>query len=579
MEKHLDINSYFAIIKLDSGWLICLPAKSQPLKAGFNQKNMKKVALYCRLSSKAEEQGTLQSQVSELREVWKNHQIVGEYLDDGWSGEVLERPGLDKLRSDGKAGLLDIVSVHSIDRLSRNLYHQGIIVEELKKEGIEVFIKDKPIADSPEGKFLFNVLGAVAEFEKEKILERTRRGRIYKVKTKKILGYIPPYGYDYHRKTPEREGYFTINQKEAEVVRLIFDLYIQLQSMTAVQKELALKGIKPRKSEKWCRSVVSAVLRNEGYTGIGYYNKRQSIVIESGKRYQRKAKSGTRIRPKSEWLEVRFPKTIDEKVFKLAQTIRLKKFKPFGKSKYFYLLSGLVRCALCGSTFTGSYNGSPNKYTYYRCTDRRKRFPNPQHCRTKHMRADRIEPAVWSAVSEAVTDQRILSSHILQSADKAAEGGSSLEEKREELIRQKECLAFKKKRLDDLYFKGLKSIEDYEKQIGEFQAEENGIERDLKEIENREQQIICKSLVLQNINYFCNLAKQKVRSFGPVQKQEFLRYLLEEILLDSNTGTTKITGYVPVEKQDFEHLFAQLRSTNSVQMRPVSTVQKPCVNP
>jgi len=535
---------------------------------------MKKVAIYSRVSSQSQEQEqTIKSQISELREVWKDHQIVGEYLDDGWSGEVLIRPGLDKLRSDAKTGLFEIVSVHSIDRLSRNLYHQGIVVEELKKKGIEVFIKDKPIADSPEGKFLFNVLGAVAEFEKEKILERTRRGRIYKVKTKKILGYIPPYGYDYHKKTPGKEGYFTINRKEAEIVRLIFDLYIQLQSMTRVQKELALRGIRPRKSEKWCRSVVGAVLKNEGYTGTGFYNKRQSIVVENGKRYQRKAKSGTKIRPKSEWLEVRFPKIIDEKVFKVAQEIRLKKFKPFGKSKYFYLLSGLVRCALCGSTFTGSYNGSPKKYTYYRCTDRRKRFPNPQHCRTKHMRADRIEPGVWSTVIEAVTDERILSSHILQLADKTVEGGSSLKERKEELIRQKECLVFKKKRLDDLYFRGLKSIEEYEKQIGEFQAEENGIERELTEIESREKQVICKSLVLQNINYFCNLAKQKVQSFRPAQKQEFLRYLLEEILLDSNTGKTKITGYIPIEKPDFEHLFAQLESTNPVQMRPLSEVQ------
>lgn len=541
---------------------------------------MKKVAIYCRVSSQVQEQEqTIQSQISELKEVWKNHQIVEEYLDDGWSGEVLARPGLDKLREDAKAGLFDIVSVHSIDRLSRNLYHQGIIVEELKKKGIEVFIKDKPMADSPEGKFLFNVLGAVSEFEKEKILERTRRGRIYKVKTKKILGYIPPYGYDYHKKTPEREGFFSVNQKEAKVVGLIFDLYIKHQSMTRVQKELALRGgIKPRKSKKWCRSVVSAILRNEGYTGIGYYNKRQSVAVEGGKRYQRKAKSGSKIRPKSEWLEVKFPKIVDKEKFELVQKIRLKKFKPFGKSRYFYLLSGLIRCVLCGSTFTGSYNGSPNKYTYYRCTDRRKRFPNPQHCRAKHMRADRIEPAVWSAVSRAATHPRILSSHILQLTDKINEDTASLKERGEELIRQKENIGFKKKRLDELYFKGLKSIEEYEKQMTEFQTEENAIGEELKKIGNREKQIIHNPLILKSIKYFCNLAKQRINSFNPEQKQRFLRYLIEEILLDSNMGKTKITGYVPVRKQDFEYLFLQVNSINPVQMRPEYAFPKACVN-
>jgi len=540
---------------------------------------MKKVAIYSRVSSQAQEQEqTIKSQISELRDVWKDHQIAGEYLDDGWSGEILDRPGLDKLRSDAKAGLFDIVSIHSIDRLSRNLYHQGIIVEEFRKKGIEIFIKDKPIADSGEGRFLFNILGAVAEYEKEKILERTRRGRIYKVKTKKILGYIPPYGYDYHRKTPAKEGFFSINQAEAEVVRLIFNLYIELQSMTRVQKELALRGIKPRNGGKWCRSVVSAVLRNEGYTGVGYYNKRQSVFVENGKRYQRKARSGTKIRPRSEWLEVNFLKIIDKEEFELVQGIRLKKFKPFGKSNYFYLLSGLVRCAFCGSTFTGSYNGSPKRHTYYRCTDRRKRFPDPQHCRAKHMRADRIEPAIWSAVSEAVTHPKILRDHIMRLTDKVAETESSLEERREELIRQKECLGFKKRRLDDLYFRGLKSIEDYEKQIGEFQAEENKIEKELMEIENSKRQTICKPLVLQNIRYFCNLAKQRIQSFSQEQKQGFLRYLIEEILLDSNTGKTKVTGYVPIEKQGFDDLFAQINSADSVQMRPSSIISSLCVN-
>jgi site-specific DNA recombinase len=536
---------------------------------------MERVAIYCRVSSQAQEQEqTIQSQISELREIWKDHQIIGEYLDDGWSGEVLERPGLDRLRNDAKAGLFDILSVSSIDRLSRNLYHQGIIVEELKKNGVEVYIKDKPIADSPEGKFLFNVLGAVAEFEKEKILERTRRGRIYKVKTKKFLGYNPPYGYDYHKKTSGRDGFFIVNQREAEVVRLIFDLYLKYQSMTRVQKELVVRGIKPKKSEKWCRSVISAVLRNEAYTGIGYYNKRQSVAVENNKRYQRKAKSGIRIRPKTEWLEVTFPQIIPKEKFELAQKIRLRKFKPFGKSKYFYLLSGLIRCALCGSTFTGSYNGNPRKYTYYRCTDRRRKFPNPEHCRAKHIRADRIEPVIWDTVVRAITHQKILSAHILRLADEIDDSKISLEERKEELLRQKVEVNFKKKRLEELYFRGLKNIEEYEKQVSEFQAEENEIKKQLYEIESKEKQAITKSSILESLEDLCKLAKAKITSFSLEEKQRFLRYLVEEILLNSNTGDARIIGYIPIKREDFEVLFSQVNSKNSTQMRPLSTLWK-----
>jgi len=550
-----------------------MPAKSLPLKAGT--KFMKRVAIYCRVSSQVQEQEqTIQSQISELREIWKEHQIVGEYLDDGWSGEILERPGLDGLRSDAKAGLFDVLSVHSIDRLSRNLYHQGIIVEELKKSGVEVFIKDKPIADSAEGKFLFNVLGAVAEFEKEKILERTKRGRIYKVKTKKFLGYTPPYGYDYHRKASKRDGFFTVNQKEAEVVRLVFDLYIEYQSMSRVQKELTLKGIKPRKSEKWCRSVIKAILSNEAYTGIGYYNKRQSVAVENSKRYQRKVKGGLRLRPRSEWLEVEFPQIIPKEKFELARKIRLSKFKPFGRSKHFYLLSGLVRCALCRSTFTGSYNGNPRKYTYYRCTDRRRKFPDPQHCRARHMRADRIEPAIWGAVARAVTQPKILGVHILKLAHKINDSKTSFEERRRELVRQKEEIDFKKKRLDELYFRGLKSIAEYEKQMAQFQSEENEVKRELYDIELKKEQTIQKPLILKDFGDLFNLAREKLKSFDLEEKQRFLRYLVEEILLNANTGEARIIGYVPIKRKDFEALLSQVGGSDSIQMRPLSTLWK-----
>lgn len=532
---------------------------------------MKKVAIYCRVSSQAQEQEqTIQSQVADLREIWKDHQIVKEYLDDGWSGELLDRPALDKLRNDAKLGLFDIVSIHSIDRLSRKLYHQGIIVEELKKEGIEVFVKNKPISDSPEGKFLFNILGAVAEFEKEKILERTRRGRIYKVRIKKFLGYNPPYGYNYIKKTTEKDGYFTINKKEAKIVRLIFDLYIKYQSMTRVQKELALREIKPRRAKNWCRSTIGQILKNESYTGTGYYNKRQSIVVDNGKRYQKKVKTGIKMRPKSEWLEVKFPPILSKEKFKLAGKIRGKKFKPFGKSKYFYLLSGLIRCALCGSTFTGSYNGNPKKYTYYRCTNRRKRFPNPQYCHAKHMRADRIEPAVWSAIVKAITHPEILTTHILNLVNRIEGNEEDLQQRRRELMREKKNITSKKEKLDALYFRGLKTIEDYEKKMREFNKEEKRINDEIERIENTKGQKINKSLIIEKLQEFSKLAKQNLRKFNLEQKQKFLRYLIEKILLNSNTGKARIIGYIPIQKRDFEHFFSQTDFQNQVQMRPLS---------
>lgn len=515
---------------------------------------MKKIALYCRVSSALQEkEATVESQLSELRDIW-GRQVVKEYIDNGWSGELIERPAIDKLRNDAEKNLFDAVAVYAVDRIARKASYQAIILEELQKNGVEILIKDKPINDNPEGKFLFQILGAVAELEKDKILERTRRGRIHKVKTKKFLGYMAPYGYDYTKKTGDRDGFFSINRKEAGVVNLIFDLYIKYQSMTRVQQELMKTDIKPRKAKLWCRSVVSRILGDEAYTGTGFYNKRQGIVKENGKKYQKKVKNSMRMRPKSEWLEVKFPKIIDKDKFELAKQIRQKRFKPFGKSKHFYLLSGLIRCSMCSSTYTGSYNGGN---IYYRCTDRRKRFPGPRICEARHMRADILDPAVWSAILKAVTTPEILASHVLCLANKINNSGNDLEKERKELLKEKNNLSFKKKKLDELFYKNLKNIDEYGKELGQFKQEENDIDAKLKEIDKKLGQKVDKAAAMHGIKHFCDLAKQRAEKLTDGQKQQFVRHLVDEIMLDANKKEAKIIGYIPQQTKSFDELVVE----------------------
>ena len=188
------------------------------------------------------------------------------------------------------------------------------------------------------------------------------------------------------------------------------------------------------------------------------------------------------------------------------------------------------------------------------------------------MRADKIEPAVWAAISKAVTNPKILTAHILGLAKKTIENEKNLKQEQKSLLQERESIDFKKKKLDELYFKGLKSIEDYENQIKEFRQEEDKVNERLKEIENKAGQLIDRSLVAKEINYFCGLAKQKIKKLNPEERQKLLRYLVEEILLDSNSGKAKITGYIPIQEQDLDHLFSQTNFQNQVQVRPLSTV-------
>jgi site-specific DNA recombinase len=520
--------------------------------------NTKKAAIYARVSSALQEkEKTIQSQLAEMREICKcsGVEVVKEYVDDGYSGEILDRPALDQLRVDARKGLFEAVYVQAVDRLSRNLYHQGILVEELKKCGVEIFIGNKPIADTPEGKFMFNILGAVAEYEKEKILERTRRGRLFKAREKGIVGHQPPYGYDYVRKSLRREGYFKINEKETEIVKLIFELYIALQSISRVQKELTLRKIGPRKGgERWCRSTIRQILKNEAYTGTGYYNKRQSIERQTGKKYQRRVKTGVKMRPKEEWIEVRFPQIIEKKKFELAQEILSRKYKPFGKSKYFYLLSGLIRCANCNYTFTGSKHG---RNFYYRCSNRTRRQPFPQTCHASVIKSEDLDNAVWKAISNAVTNSKILIAHISHLINKASGSREVLEAEKSKLVKEKEALNQKKDKLLEAYLEGLVTKKQYLEKAKAFEFDEEKLTKKLREIEFKSTQAWDKSAIIENIQYFCNLAKQKLQKIGLEEKRRFLRYLIDEIILDSNKRLAKVVAHIPLKNLDSEEIINQ----------------------
>ena len=172
---------------------------------------MKKAVIYARVSTERQEkekEKTIESQIEELRMFCEKNGflIVKEYVDDGWSGETLARPALDQLRDDASKKLFDIVCIHSPDRLARKFIYQGLVMEELKKKGIEVFFLNRPISDTPEDQLLLGVQGLIAEYEKAKILERTRKGRIHKAKEKGIVGSVPPYGYNYVKNPVKGKG-------------------------------------------------------------------------------------------------------------------------------------------------------------------------------------------------------------------------------------------------------------------------------------------------------------------------------------------------------------------------------------
>ncbi|MCI0558088.1 MAG: recombinase family protein, partial [Nitrososphaera sp.] len=139
------------------------------------------VAIYARVSSDRQADAkTIDSQIAALVErVQADQYVLTEelrFVDDGYSGSTLVRPGLERLRDTIYSGALDRLYVHSPDRLSRKYAYQILLIDEFRRAGVEVVFLNRQVGDTPEDELLLQVQGMVAEYERAKIMERSRRG-------------------------------------------------------------------------------------------------------------------------------------------------------------------------------------------------------------------------------------------------------------------------------------------------------------------------------------------------------------------------------------------------------------------
>lgn len=233
------------------------------------------IGVYARVSTEeqAKKGFSLKDQIKECRKKANSEGII-EYIDDGFSGEFIDRPALTQLRDDARKGLIYKVICLDPDRLSRKLMNQLIITDELDKKEIPLEFVNGDYAKTPEGNLFYSLRGAISEFEKAKIKERTSRGRKEKANQGKVLRDFVIYGYTYNKQTEQLE----IHEDEAKVVKLIFDLFTKpndmVKGINGIAKLLTAQGIPTKRGAKvWHRQVVRQIILNSVYMGEFYQNK------------------------------------------------------------------------------------------------------------------------------------------------------------------------------------------------------------------------------------------------------------------------------------------------------------------
>ena len=193
----------------------------------------KTAAIYARVSSdRQKEDHTIASQTAALIQYAEEHSyaVPPEWIfqDEGYSGAILVRPGLEALRDLAAQGHIEAVLVHSPDRLSRKYAYQILLTEELNRNGVELVFLKAPSSATPEDQLVVQFQGMIAEYERAQIAERSRRGKRHRAQqgTVNVLSGAP-YGYRYVKKSDTSAAYYEVIEIEAEVVRLVYDAYTQ----------------------------------------------------------------------------------------------------------------------------------------------------------------------------------------------------------------------------------------------------------------------------------------------------------------------------------------------------------------
>src|SRR5262247_2893806 len=193
----------------------------------------KPTAIYARVSSdRQKENHTIASQTAALIEyAQKNgYRVPPEWVfqDEGYSGAVLVRPGLERLRDLAAEGQIAAVLVYSPDRLSRKYAYQVLLSEELSRCGVELVFLKAPSGATPEDQLLLQFQGMIAEYERAQIAERSRRGKRHRAREGSINVLSgAPYGYRYVRKSDTSAAYYEVIDSEAAVVRRVYEMYTQ----------------------------------------------------------------------------------------------------------------------------------------------------------------------------------------------------------------------------------------------------------------------------------------------------------------------------------------------------------------
>ncbi|MCP9486396.1 MAG: recombinase family protein [Gaiellaceae bacterium MAG52_C11] len=366
---------------------------------------MTRVCLYTRISTDEENQPTsLHSQRERLQafctaqEEWR----VVSHQEDRATGTKLDRPGLQAALELARNGVVDMLLVYRVDRLSRKVRQLAQLAEELDTYSVTLRSATEPFdTGSAAGRMMLQMLAVFAEFEHATIVDRVTAGIERRAKEGRWYAGRPPYGYSFS----DSERRLVPDPVKAPVVRRIFQLYTRDRLGTmAIANQLSHEQA-PAPAAGWGHPGVHGIVSNPTYSG--------------------------KIRWRDQLFNGIHEPLIDELTFTRAQTILRERGEDSSLRRgnaSDYLLSGVIRCGHCGKAYVGmSARGNGGRYEYYACTNRQKH--GPKACRNDRLPRKQLERAVLAQLARVYRDGDLVTDALAKAARDAEQARPELEQR------------------------------------------------------------------------------------------------------------------------------------------------------
>ncbi len=386
---------------------------------------MTRAAIYSRVSGTTQEKDgySLPTQRDSCRQraAERGYTVVAEW-EETFSGKLLwERPKLQELMAMVRAGKVDVILVHALDRLSRIEAHRSFIRIDSARHGVTIESVTEQADDTLPGKMMQALTGLYAEYELVIKQERTERGIKARAESGKPISSSLPFGYRWADPDAGKKTRMVIYEPEAAIVRRIFDWLAGGGTATALVYALNAEGVpcpKPREGRLnlWSVRTVARIARNDAYIGKAWANKSQSRY-EGGKR--------TRLpnRPEAERIALpagTIPPIVGVDTFTKAGERLIRNRREATRNQrhaeLYLLRGGFAKCHHCGGTLEACI--APRGDRYYRCQPMQRRKHGCPSCSIK---ADELEAGVWDHVRLVLENP----DYIRQHARKQAESDST----------------------------------------------------------------------------------------------------------------------------------------------------------